>query len=61
VPCLRKIPEAPHSSTDLIAFLLLRLARAAKRKTDVAEHVHVLNHVGLLVTGPPTANGLPFA
>jgi hypothetical protein len=38
----------------------LRPARTHKRKTDAAEHVHVFNHVGLLVTGPPAKVGLPF-
>jgi hypothetical protein len=32
-----------------------------QKKADVAEHAHVFNHVGLLVTGPPATAGLPIA
>jgi hypothetical protein len=30
------------------------------KKADVAEHVRVFRHVGLLVNGPPGPAGLPF-
>jgi hypothetical protein len=31
-----------------------------KKRADVAEHPKVLDHVGLLVNGPPGEAGLPF-
>jgi len=31
-----------------------------RKKTDVAEHPQVLDHVGLLVNEPPGPAGLPF-
>jgi hypothetical protein len=31
-----------------------------QKKADVAKHPKVLNHVGLLVNGPPGEAGLPF-
>jgi len=33
---------------------------AANKKADGVEHPGVLDHVGLLVNGPPGAPGLPF-
>jgi hypothetical protein len=32
----------------------------AKKKADVAEHLGVFDHVGLLVNEPPGTAGLPF-
>jgi hypothetical protein len=37
----------------------LRLVRSAKKK-DVAEHLAVFDHVGLLADEPPVTAGLPF-
>jgi len=36
-------------------------ATEKQKKADVAEHPLVLNHVGLLVNGPPGKAGLPFS
>jgi len=36
------------------------LTDEAKTKTDVAEHLGVFHHVGLLVNGLPGAAELPF-
>jgi hypothetical protein len=33
---------------------------AGQKKTDVAEHSEVFDHVGLLVNGSPGRSGLPF-
>jgi hypothetical protein len=30
------------------------------KKTDVAEHLEVFHHVGVLVNGSPAKDGLPF-
>jgi hypothetical protein len=32
----------------------------SKQKTDVVEHPKVFDHVGLLVSEPPSTAGLPF-
>jgi hypothetical protein len=34
--------------------------RHGNKKADVTRHPKVLNHVGLLINGPPGTAGLPF-
>jgi hypothetical protein len=45
------------------AFGLVPFSRhaASKKKADVAEHLEVFGHVGLLVNGSPGPAGLPFS
>jgi hypothetical protein len=35
-------------------------AGATNKKADVAEHLRVFDHVGLLSNGPPESAGLPL-
>ena len=39
--------------------VMSRVAAGAK-KNDAIRHPKVLNHIGLLFNGPPSAPGLPF-
>jgi hypothetical protein len=39
---------------------VLRKTPPEAKKTDVAEHLWVFDHVGLLVNGSPGTAGLPF-
>jgi hypothetical protein len=36
------------------------LLSSRTKKADVAEHLQVFDHVGLLVNEPPGTTGLPF-
>jgi hypothetical protein len=41
--------------------LVSRLIRMNHKKTDVVDHLKVIDHVGLLVSRPPGTAGLPFS
>jgi hypothetical protein len=43
-----------------MSIALIPVPRLRKKKTDVAEHPQVFDHVGLLVIGLPDTVGSPF-
>ena len=43
-----------------MSIALVPVQRHRNKKTDVAKHPQVFDHVGLLVNGLPSAAGLPF-
>jgi hypothetical protein len=45
---------------DLSPAVGVFISSEGAKKTDVAEHPEVFDHVGLLVNGLPGAAGLPF-
>ena len=52
--------DALYARRGALGLELMCKARTAKKKTDVAEHPQVFDHVGLLVDGLPGTAGSPF-
>jgi hypothetical protein len=48
------------STSPASSLVVLDRRRERKKKTDVAEHPKVFDHVGLLANGPPGMAELPF-